>query len=86
MLSLSKTLVLSMWPAALIAGASCLSACHHHDRDDMARRDRVEIVDEHGYRHQGTRDEQGYWHGGWYDEHREYHKDPEDWRHDEWRH
>jgi len=72
-------------PAALIFGGLSLSACHHHDRDDVARRDRVEIVDERGFRHQGYRDERGYWHGGWYDERREYHNDPDDWRHDEWR-
>ena len=47
---------------------------HHPDRDDQQ-----EIVDVHGYHHQGYRDEHGDWHGGFYDEQHQYHDDPHDW-------
>lgn len=66
------------WIPGLILGAMCLGACHHHhDYDD---RDRVVVVDEHGYRHEGRYDADRHWHGGWYDEHNGFHEDPYDWR------
>ncbi len=42
----------------------------------------VEVVDEHGYHHNGYYDEHHDWHGGYYDEDHHYHDDPHDWHHD----
>ena len=39
----------------------------------------VDIVDDHGYHHQGYYDDQHNWHGGYDDENHVHHDDPPDW-------
>jgi hypothetical protein len=39
----------------------------------------VDLVDVHGYHHQGYYDEHHDWHGGYYDEQHQYHNDAHDW-------
>ena len=70
--STSKTIAL--WCLMALATASAGVGC-------ATRGDRLEIVDEHGYHHQGYYDDQHAWHGGYYDENHLYHDDPQDWHH-----
>lgn len=76
--NVSAGLLRHWWAPALVAAATCAGACHHHH--DYDNRDRVVVVDEHGYRHEGYYGPDRHWHGGWYDEHSAYHDDPYDWR------
>jgi hypothetical protein len=39
----------------------------------------VDVVDAHGYHHQGYYDDNHDWHGGYYDENHQFHDDPHDW-------
>jgi hypothetical protein len=39
----------------------------------------VDVVDPHGYHHQGYYDDHHDWHGGYYDENHSFHDDPHDW-------
>jgi hypothetical protein len=61
-----------LWCLATFAVASAGIGC-------ATRYDRTEVVDEHGYQHQGYYDDQHAWHGGYYDENHLYHDDPQDW-------
>ena len=78
--SIARTVTLSgiCWTFVLVVGGLGLTACVHHHHPDH---DRVVIMDEHNYRHEGWRDEHGGWHGGWYDRDRHFHEDPNDWHH-----
>jgi len=73
-----KALLVTAWwlPVAAIC-FSYAAGCEHHHHDD----ERVGIVDEHGWRHEGSYDADHHWHGGYYNDRHEYHEDPADWRH-----
>jgi hypothetical protein len=62
-----------MFAAARLLGiataASLVGGCAAH----------VDLVDVHGYHHQGYYDNNHDWHGGYYDENHQYHDDPHDW-------
>jgi len=47
-------------------------------RDD-GHHDHVDVVDPHGYHHEGYYDDHHDWHGGYYDENHQFHDDPHDW-------
>jgi hypothetical protein len=72
-----KALLVAAWwlPVGAIA-ISYVGGCEHehHDRDEH-----VAIVDEHGFRHEGSYDAEHHWHGGYEDEHHVHHDDPNDW-------
>jgi hypothetical protein len=59
-----------------LAAASLIGGCVVRGHGGYAS---VDIVDAHGYHHQGYYDDQHSWHGGWYDENHNYHDDPHDW-------
>ena len=40
----------------------------------------VDVVDAHGYHHEGYYDDHHDWHGGYYDENHQFHDDPHDWQ------
>jgi hypothetical protein len=68
---------------SVILGLACLLAgnflvgCVVHDHGRYAE---VDVVDDHGWHHQGYYDDYHDWHGGYYDDHHEYHDDGRDWR------
>ena len=73
------------------AGGLSLTGCADHHRPRRVERiervepvdppiERVVIVDERGYRHEGYYDERRGWHGGWYDERHAFHEDAREWR------
>ena len=77
-----KTVAVGTWLAAALLAGTYTVGCihhHHHDYDDY---DRVVIVDDRGWHHEGYYDRDRYWHGGYYDEHRGYHEDARDWHRD----
>ena len=59
----------AVWCLAVAGLSSMNLACAHGS---------LEIVDEHGYHHQGYYDEHHDWHGGYYDEGHVYHDDAHD--------
>jgi hypothetical protein len=68
--------MMSLWcVAALVLGATN-AGCVYREHDHY---DRVEVIDAHGYHHQGYYDEHHDWHGGYYDENHAYHDDAHDW-------
>jgi hypothetical protein len=60
--------------ALALAGTTtgCVVSAHGHY-------DQVDLVDVHGYHHQGYYDDHHDWHGGYYDEGHNFHDDPHDW-------
>jgi len=75
----------SVWIAAcgfglgivMVLSSAGLVGCievHPHDHFDS-----VDLVDVHGYHHQGYYDDDHVWHGGYYDESHAYHEDAHDW-------
>ncbi len=59
-----------------VLAAMSLGGCVVHERGHY---DQVEVVDAHGYHHQGYYDEHHDWHGGYDDENHQHHDDPHDW-------
>jgi hypothetical protein len=64
-----------VWALGIIAAMS-LTACVVHDHGHFAQ---VDVLDVHGYHHQGYYDDHHDWHGGYYDESHQFHDDPHDW-------
>jgi hypothetical protein len=77
MKSIQRSLAASLWCVAATLAIGATSGCEVRVHDHY---DHVDVVDTHGYHHQGYYDEHHDWHGGYYDENHAYHDDPHDWK------
>jgi len=76
MKSITRGVLAGIWCMGSVAAINLVAGCYHdHDHDQ------VDIVDEHGFHHQGYYDDSHNWHGGYYDADHQYHDDAQDWHH-----
>jgi hypothetical protein len=71
---------------AMIVAANMTAGCVIHTRGGgpppvVGGAVQLDIVDDHGYHHQGYYDDHHDWHGGYYDEGHNWHDDDHDWHH-----
>jgi hypothetical protein len=62
-----KILLSGLWLLGPLALATLTTGCQ------------VDLVDDHGYHHNGYYDWGHHWHGGYYDKDHVYHTDADDW-------
>jgi hypothetical protein len=72
-----RSVLASGWWIGVLA-VSSLTGCLVHEHGHY---DQVDVVDEHGFHHQGYYDDHHDWHGGYYDDSHQFHDDPHDWHH-----
>jgi hypothetical protein len=74
--------MISYW-RSILAGSVCLAILAAVGSGGRTVRTshnaQVDIVDAHGYHHQGYYDDNHDWHGGYDDEQHQHHDDPHDW-------